>query len=51
MDDCVWTYDDSNDCWETGCNNVSAVIEGTPKDNGMKYCPYCGRKLEEIINE
>lgn len=22
------------------------IIDGTPKDNGWKYCPDCGAKME-----
>jgi DNA-directed RNA polymerase subunit RPC12/RpoP len=28
------------------CGESWASIEGTPKTNGMKYCPNCGAKME-----
>ena len=29
------------------CKDSSVMYEGTPKENGMKFCPYCGAKMEE----
>ena len=29
------------------CNESWTTIEGTPFDNGMKYCPHCGAKMEQ----
>lgn len=28
------------------CREPLVLIEGTPYDNGMKYCPNCGAKME-----
>lgn len=28
------------------CKNDWVCIEGTPKDNNMNYCPYCGAKMD-----
>ena len=39
--------DESNSYCCSVCNAAYMLIEGTPKDNGYKYCPYCGAKLEE----
>jgi hypothetical protein len=41
---CKWDQD-YNGTWETSCENAFEIIEGTPDENGMKYCPYCGKKL------
>lgn len=43
--DCIWTYDDVHDCWETTCGNAFVIIEGVPIENDMLYCPYCGGHL------
>lgn len=43
--DCIWTYDDNHDYWETTCGNLFVIIEGTPVENNMVYCPYCGGRL------
>lgn len=43
---CVWTENDSG-WWETTCQNSFVLDNGTPKDHGMNFCPYCGRELKE----
>lgn len=30
----------------SACREPFALIEGTPTDNGMKYCPNCGAKMD-----
>ena len=42
---CAWTEDD-NGCWETDCGGAFGIDEGTPSENGMRFCCYCGRPLE-----
>ncbi len=43
---CVWSYDD-DDFWKTDCGNAFVLNEGTPVENDMRFCPYCGGKLVE----
>lgn len=45
---CLWTQDDEGN-WEAGCGNVFVLIEGNPVSNKMSYCPYCGKRLEQVI--
>ena len=45
---CTWGYDDGDDYWETSCDGAFQLVDGTPADNGMKFCPYCGRPIEEV---
>lgn len=49
---CKWTqYDeDSFGLYETGCEHLFEVNNGTPSENNMKYCCYCGREIE-VRNE
>ena len=28
------------------CNNDWTTIDGTPQENFMNYCPYCGAKMD-----
>lgn len=42
---CTWT--ETEDCWETSCGEAFIICEGTPKENNMKFCPYCGRRIKE----
>lgn len=44
---CQWVHDDDDyDVWETKCGDLFILTEGTPRDNGMKFCPYCGKEIE-----
>ena len=46
IETCTWHGDgDGSDCWETDCHNAFRLEEGSPADNGMKFCCYCGRPL------
>jgi hypothetical protein len=50
---CTWTWEEEGTTWEeegawnTSCANQFVVNNGTPSENGMVYCCYCGRKLKE----
>lgn len=44
---CVWSRaDEDTDTWETSCGSAFMLNDGTPKENLMKYCPYCGKRLK-----
>jgi predicted RNase H-like HicB family nuclease len=43
---CAWEEDD--DGFNTSCGNKHVLISGTPNDNNMKYCCYCGKSVLEI---
>ena len=43
-DACAWTADDDGN-WLTGCGGMFVLETGTPKDNEMAWCCYCGRAL------
>ena len=44
---CEWKQDE-NGLWETECGNVFEITDGTPHENEMCYCPYCGKTLVHI---
>lgn len=48
---CRWREGWEGYGWESECGNVFAVFSGTPAENGMRFCPYCGRHLVEILME
>lgn len=50
-DVCHWTEDGDYSYWETKCGHNFEVIDGTPSENGFKYCCFCGRPLVEVPNE
>lgn len=46
---CHWTEDGDGN-WETDCSGVFCLHSGTPTDNSMAYCCYCGKPLVEVPN-
>ena len=49
MEKCVWR--ESDGYWNTICGCAFDIFCGTPTENEMKYCCYCGKEIEEIIEE
>jgi hypothetical protein len=45
---CVWKGDDEGN-WSTSCGNLYCIIEGTPEENQMKFCCYCGKPLRQEL--
>ena len=48
---CNWrqpTYDDAEcNAWQADCDQYWAITEGTPTENGMKFCHGCGKPIKE----
>jgi len=43
---CGWEPGDvDSDCYETGCGQSFVIYEGTPKENSMKFCCFCGKRI------
>ena len=50
MSKCIWKEEkglDVDGVYKTGCDNMFTIMEGNPKANNFKYCPYCGKALKE----
>ena len=47
---CRWAEDEDGN-WQTQCDSAFVLLEGTPKQNDMRYCPYCGKPLVEVQAE
>jgi len=49
-DGCVWKRDIErfyeSDVYETSCDNAIVLNDGTPEENGCKFCHFCGRKIK-----
>lgn len=43
---CDWTPDEDGN-WRTECGDICIIIEGTPRENSMRFCTYCGLKIRE----
>lgn len=45
---CRWFQDGTDsDTWQTGCGSYFMINDGTPSENNMAHCAYCGRHLVE----
>lgn len=42
---CTWTLDPDGELWDTGCGQAFCLSDGTPKENDMIYCPFCGNRI------
>lgn len=50
MSNCIWAQDgDGEQEWDTSCRKRFTLNEGTPKENRMAFCCYCGGALEERV--
>jgi hypothetical protein len=45
---CVWKENEDG-YYDTSCNNAFVMEEGTPEDNELKYCCYCGKTLKQEL--
>lgn len=47
---CHWLQQDgeNSDCWLACDDKLFCLNSGTPSDNGMLFCPYCGKNIDEI---
>lgn len=41
---CEW-YQDENGLYHTSCGEIYETIAGTREENGIMFCPYCGREV------
>ena len=45
---CRWV--DCEEYYDTECGGAFTLNSGTPADNSMVFCPYCGEKIA-VVNE
>lgn len=47
---CRWQQEkeDNSGVWHTDCGTDFWLDNGSPEDNKMVYCTYCGKKLRGI---
>lgn len=52
MPKCKWKYEEwDGDCYDTDCGESFVLFEGTPEENKMKYCCYCGKEIEQVMTQ
>ena len=45
---CMWIQEqEEDDCWSSCKANAFTLDEGTPSDNGMVFCCFCGKPIEQ----
>lgn len=45
---CGWWIEDADDgSWATSCGYLFALNDGSPYQNRMAFCCYCGKRLIE----
>lgn len=44
---CDWSLD-SDGSWFAECGHYWVFEDGTPVDQGMKFCPLCGKVLNQL---
>jgi hypothetical protein len=51
--DCEWSQDEYDDfesgAWNADCGETFYICEGTPAENGIKFCCFCGKPLKQKI--
>lgn len=45
--ECVWAYDEDHCKYDTGCDNAFQFITDDIAENGLRFCPFCGKGLVE----
>lgn len=54
---CTWSNsegaeeDDSDTHWVTSCNEDFILNDGTPEGNNMKYCCFCGKFIDQLVEQ
>ena len=46
LEKCTWIATEEGQ-WESTCGNAFEFNDDGPDENGFKYCPYCGKRIEE----
>jgi hypothetical protein len=46
--DCTWSQIELDcDTWSASCGNEFTINDGTPRDNNLKFCCFCGGVLHQ----
>ena len=54
---CTWSNsegsneDDYDTQWETSCGGSFILNDGTPESNEINYCCYCGKPINQLVEE
>lgn len=42
---CTWTFSNYDDHWSGTCGAEWVFNDGGPEENGVKFCPKCGKSV------
>ena len=45
---CEWTFQDSDCYYDSDCGEGWCFEVGDLKENKVKFCPFCGKKVKEV---
>ncbi len=45
---CEWEEDFEGN-WESSCQGIFILNEGTPSENKFRFCPFCGLGIKEVL--
>ena len=51
IEKCRWVLDSFNGYHYTDCSHAFIFNEEGAEENGFKFCPFCGKELEESVND
>lgn len=51
METCTWFNEFATDRYDTDCGSSFTLNDGTPSDNRMKFCCFCGKPIVEEFEE
>lgn len=48
---CHWFYDEHDEMFNTDCGQSFVFFGGGPRENGFRFCPYCGDTIPQAVEE
>jgi hypothetical protein len=49
MGECAWREDEG--VWGADCGHEFVINDGTPEENDMKFCCFCGKRIVQFPQE
>lgn len=47
---CIWHQaNDDSGRWQTSCGQAWQLEDGTPEENGVRFCHHCGLPMKQVL--